>query len=101
MATEAIEKYIAECRATGQCGQGVNDYLQKIGEKRTFGDGYDKDVIQNGVNMGSKTKYINASEPVAGAIAIWNPQSNNTGHVAVVIQDNGDGTVKVHDWNWD
>lgn len=54
------------------------------------------------MNRGSKTKYITpGAGPIPGAIAIWNPQSNSTGHVAVVIKDNGNGTARVHDWNWD
>jgi len=102
LANDALNKYIAECRENGQCGEWVNDYLQKIWGKRIFGDGYDQDVIVDGVNRGSKTKYITPGAwPIPWAIAIWDPQSNGTGHVAVVLRDNGDGTVKVHDWNWD
>lgn len=75
-----INSAIQECRANGTCGEGVNDYLQKLGDKRVFGDAYSQ-----------KQSMINSNTPTVGSIAIWNPSETsgkNYGHVAVVLQDN-------------
>ena len=34
--TNTVNTALSECRENGTCGQGVNDYLQKLGDKRIF-----------------------------------------------------------------
>ena len=59
-----------------------------------FGDSYE-----------SKVANINSDTPTVGSIAIWNPSQTsgkNYGHVAIVLgKGDKEGTIKVHDWNWD
>lgn len=50
--TQEIPSIVEQCRTTGYCGQGVNDYLQKLGDDRVFGNTYS-----------DKQKKINSTTP--------------------------------------
>jgi len=70
----------------------VNDYLQKLGDTRVFGNSYSE-----------KQSKINSQEPVVGGIAVWQPTGKMAqpeyGHVGIVSAVNGD-QVTITDWNW-
>ncbi len=88
-----VTSVIEQCRTTGQCGQGVNDYLGRIGESARMGDAYS-----------TKSKHINSKTPQVGGLAIWQPSGHGAkpefGHVGIVLEEQGD-KVLIHDWNWD
>lgn len=70
----------------------MNDYLQKLGDTRVFGNSYSE-----------KQSKINSQEPVVGGIAVWQPTGKMAqpeyGHVGIVSAVNGD-QVTITDWNW-
>ena len=91
--TGAVNEAIAQCRATGQCGQGANDYLEKLGFGRLMKNTYNE-----------KRQYVQSKTPAVGELAIWQPTGHGAqpqyGHVGIVTEVNSDGTVTIHDWNW-
>ena len=90
--TQQIPSIVEECRTTWSCGQWVNDYLQKLGDTRVFGNSYSE-----------KQAKINSQEPVVWGIAVWQPTGKMAqpeyGHVGIVSAVNGD-QVTITDWNW-
>lgn len=88
-----IQSVISQCKTTAQCGEGVNQYLKKIGSDTHFVDSYE-----------SKKKEINSQTPVEWGVAIWQPTwkwaDPRYGHVGIVLEDRWD-KVLIHDWNWD
>ena len=78
MSESDVESIIAKCRTTGQCGAGVNDYLQKLGHGRLMGNSY-----------ASKKQHVNSSSPQIGGLAIWQPSGAGArpeyGHVGIVL----------------
>ena len=56
--TGAVNEAIAQCRATGQCGEGANDYLEKLGFGRLMKNTYNE-----------KRQYIQSKTPAVGELA--------------------------------
>jgi hypothetical protein len=90
---------VAKARVTGQCGEGVNDYLQNLGAGRKFGNSYKQkqSIINVSVQEGDN--------PPVGGVAIWNPPKiqgvHEYGHVGIVTGYNPEtGMVNIHDWNF-
>lgn len=91
-----IQSIIEQCRVNWQCGQGANDYAEKLWLGRIFWDTYD-----------SKKEYVNSQSPQVWGFAIWNPQQwqgkfKENWHVGIVTNYNDKtGKVTITDWNWD